>query len=217
MPRSAEANRVVRDRQRANLVDAARRLIGRGGSLTMEELAREAGVSQGLAYRYFRSKEDLFRAMVGETLRAAPPLTWGVDRLPGGPRDKLERIVTEILERRRQNPEFYRFFFRALSERKFRGRPGAAMRERFAEFETRIRGLIVAAQKAGEIPPDDPDELVLALIGCLQGIWRSMGEGAADQSTPVIPRAALVLRLLGPRDPAARVGVADRGPSGAGS
>jgi AcrR family transcriptional regulator len=199
MPRTAAANRALRDRQRENLFAAARRLIARGGRLTMEELAREAGVSQGLAYRYFRSKEALFRAMIEETLRSTSSLNSRVRELPGGPRDKLEQIVTHVLDRRRQNPEFYRFFFRALSEGKFRGPAGAAIRQRFDDFRKEIRQLIVAAQKAGEIPSDDPDELALALIGCLQGIWRGMRRDASSEAPPLIPRAEIVLRLLGPR------------------
>jgi AcrR family transcriptional regulator len=199
MPRTAAANRALRDRQRENLFAAARRLIARGGPLTMEELAREAGVSQGLAYRYFRSKEALFRAMIEETLRSTSSLNSRVRDLPGGPREKLEQIVTHVLARRRQNPEFYRFFFRALSEGRFRGPAGAAMRQRFGDFQKEVRQLIVAAQKAGEIPSDDPEELAIALIGCLQGIWRGMQRESASEAPPLIPRAEIVLRLLGPR------------------
>lgn len=199
MPRTAEANRTVRENQRANLLAAARRLIARGGSLTMEELSREGGVSQGLAYRYFRSKEALFQAVMEESLRSSTPLMSRMGQLPGGPREQLETIMTSVLDRRRQNPEFYRFFFRALSEGKIRGRAASVMRERFGDFQKGIRDLIVAGQRAGEIPPDDPDELVLALIGCLEGIWRGMSQDPASRTPPVIPRAEIVMRLLGPR------------------
>jgi AcrR family transcriptional regulator len=204
MPRTFEANRAIRESQRANLLAAARRLIARGGSLTMEELAREAGVSQGLAYRYFRSKEALFQAMIDDSLRAATPWMSRVGQLPGGPREKLETIISSLLDRRRQNPEFYRFFFRALSEGKIRGRAGSAMRQRFGDFQAAIRNLILAGQRAGEIPPDDPDELELALIGCIQGIWRGMSQDSGSVAPPVIPRAEIVMRILGPgRAPAA--------------
>jgi AcrR family transcriptional regulator len=199
MPRSAEANRLVRERQRANLLDAARRLIASGGPVTMESLAKEAGVSQGLAYRYFRSKEALFRAMMEASLRSSGTMMSRLNELPGSPRDQLEQLVTKVLERRRQNPEFYQFFFRAMSERRFRSRPGNAMHQRFRDFESGMRRLVVAAQRGGEMPPDDPDELVLTVIGCLQGIWRGMSRDREDGTVPPIPRAEIVLRLLGPR------------------
>ena len=213
MPRSAEANRTVREAQRANLLAAARRLIAGGESLTMDHLAREAGVSQGLAYRYFRSQEVLFRAVMEEALRTSGPLVSRIDDLPGSAREQLETMLTRILERRRQNPEFYRFFIRALSERRFRGRSGDTMRRRFEQFQSRLRGLIVAAQRSGELPPDDPDELALVIVGCLQSIWRGMGRDSDRDAAPVVPRAEIVLRLLGPRPTGAPARAAVRAPA----
>jgi AcrR family transcriptional regulator len=197
MPRTAAASRSLRDRQRANLLEAARRLIARGGPTTMEALAAEAGVSQGLAYRYFRSKEALLIAMIEASMRSASPWNAPLRPPPGTPREQLERIVTHVLERRREHPELYRFFFRALAAGELQGRARALLRRRSAEFEQRIRSLVVAAQRAGEIPPDDPDELVLALIGCLQGIWRGMSRESVRGAPPPLPRAEIVLRLLG--------------------
>jgi len=52
--------------RRKALVDAALRVIGDHGSLTvtMSEIARQAGVSPALAHHYFGSKEGLFREAV---------------------------------------------------------------------------------------------------------------------------------------------------------
>ena len=66
MPRSAvaEAAPVARDRI---LAAAQRRFAAFGYRRTgMAEIAREAGVAAGTIYRYFDSKEDVFRAVVSE-------------------------------------------------------------------------------------------------------------------------------------------------------
>ncbi|MGI0071631.1 MAG: TetR/AcrR family transcriptional regulator [Thermoplasmata archaeon] len=199
MPRSLRASREAKERQRANLLGAARRLFLAGDSpLTMEALAKEAGVSQGLAYRYFPSKVALFRTLLEEAVRSSPLLADRIDLRPGGPRERLTWLVERLLERRRQNPEFYRFVIRVTSERRLPGALRRAMLARAAEIQRRIRGLVVAAQRAGELGPDDPDEIVTALLGCLEGVWRRSTRDDAGSSPAHLPRAEIVLRLLGP-------------------
>ena len=53
-------------RTRSRLLASARRVLARNGyvDLKMIDVADEAGVSLGALYRYFRNKEDLFRALV---------------------------------------------------------------------------------------------------------------------------------------------------------
>src|SRR5579875_599071 len=66
-----EAVRAARARWRTGqLVEVATRLLQRTGFevMSMQELAREAGVSVGLIYRYFRSKEDVLAAIVMDVL-----------------------------------------------------------------------------------------------------------------------------------------------------
>jgi AcrR family transcriptional regulator len=54
MPRSAEVVAKLREAQRDRILEAAINVFGRGGmSATMDDVAAGAGVSRGLAYRYF--------------------------------------------------------------------------------------------------------------------------------------------------------------------
>ncbi|HEU4700315.1 MAG TPA: TetR/AcrR family transcriptional regulator [Gemmatimonadales bacterium] len=67
-PRPPETPRWQRrpEERPEEILDAALGVFGRCGfaPARLEEVAREAGVSKGTLYRYFASKEDLFRAMV---------------------------------------------------------------------------------------------------------------------------------------------------------
>ena len=52
---------------RARILDSARQLLTEGdGRIEMSWVAKAAGVSQGLAYHYFESKEGLLTAVVDE-------------------------------------------------------------------------------------------------------------------------------------------------------
>lgn len=59
-------NRLEGDARRSQIVDVARRLFAQRGyrSTTTRDLARAAGISDALLYRYFESKEELLRAVV---------------------------------------------------------------------------------------------------------------------------------------------------------
>ncbi len=75
---TSSQNRVRRPQDRSReVVQAALQLfVERGFTATkLEDVARAAGVSKGLPYLYFRSKEDLFKAVIAEAI--LEPLTLG--------------------------------------------------------------------------------------------------------------------------------------------
>ena len=75
---NSSQNRVRRPQDRSReVVQAALKLfVERGFAATkLEDVARAAGVSKGLPYLYFRSKEDLFKAVIAEAI--LEPLAMG--------------------------------------------------------------------------------------------------------------------------------------------
>ena len=76
MPRSEAENQRLREQQKTNILDAAMRVFARSGpTASMAEIAEAAGVSQGLAYRYFASKDEIYQALVEQALRPRVPGT----------------------------------------------------------------------------------------------------------------------------------------------
>lgn len=67
MPKVTESHRRA---QEERFVDAARRCFTRLGveGTSMEQIRTEAGVSAGLMYRYFASKDDMIRAAIAGSL-----------------------------------------------------------------------------------------------------------------------------------------------------
>ncbi len=67
MPKVTEDHRKA---QEERFVDAARRCFTRLGveGTSMEDIRTEAGVSAGLMYRYFGSKDEMIRAAIGGSL-----------------------------------------------------------------------------------------------------------------------------------------------------
>ncbi|HTW77665.1 MAG TPA: TetR/AcrR family transcriptional regulator [Thermoplasmata archaeon] len=214
MPRTPEANRATRERQRANLLGAAVRLLVSGSApLTMAALASEAGVSQGLAYRYFPSKDALFRSVAGRIAQApGSDLPSRIRAIPGGPLVRIAAVVEGVLSAHEQNPEFFAFLLGSASRAKLPLSVRRRLRERQRAFRAAVREQIVQAQRAGEISADDPDALTAALLGSVAGVARFIAREAAEGRSARYPPAAILLRLLGPPARSTPVGGGRDGP-----
>jgi TetR/AcrR family transcriptional regulator, transcriptional repressor of bet genes len=81
--------------RRKALVDAALRVIGDQGSLsiTMSDIAREAGVSPALAHHYFGSKEHLLLATVRSLLSQLRGDTVAALKSADAPRERLSALI----------------------------------------------------------------------------------------------------------------------------
>ncbi|MBB2893535.1 TetR/AcrR family transcriptional regulator [Flexivirga oryzae] len=95
-PQQAARRALVEHRSR-QLLDAAATLMEREGSeaVSMQALATEAGVSVGLIYRYFGSKEDVLYAVIVDVLDAlATALPAALEDAPQDPVRRLAATFT---------------------------------------------------------------------------------------------------------------------------
>jgi len=72
-PRTSKQNSRIRDERREQILHAALKVFARCGfaAARMTDIAAEAGISTGLAYHYFASKEDLFHELVALALNTS--------------------------------------------------------------------------------------------------------------------------------------------------
>jgi AcrR family transcriptional regulator len=158
----------------------------------MEEVARRAGVSKGAVYRYFETKEELFRAMVGSAI--LPNIQAVTGLLAQAPSfEDAVRLATPALARR------------ILSNRQMTGVMRLIIAESRAHPELAelwhgsvvepslglITGLIERAQARGEVRAGDPRLFAMGVMGpmFLSIIWRETFEPIGAQPVDL---AALV-------------------------
>jgi len=163
----------------------------------MADVAREAGVSPGLAYHYFPSKDAIFLALVRQLVRPADEILAIVQRMPGTPRDRLKQIVTAMLERRRKDPEFYRFFYQAITSDSLPADLREQLKEQGLSIREIMRALIAEGQTTGKIASGDPDKLASALLACVDGLSR-VTQLSPEEVEKQMPDAGIILRMLGP-------------------
>lgn len=199
MPRTASVNKQIRKVTTDKILEAAERVFARKGMAgKMSDVASAAGISQGLAYHYFPSKEAIFLALVRQLDQPAGELRATVQKIPGTPLVRLAHIVSAMIERRKKFPEFYQFMSRALDEESL----PKELRERLDNVSMLmreiIRELIVQGQSTGEIALDDPDKLTRALLACIDGLSRMTGKGSPDGNGSETPDANIIIRMLRP-------------------
>jgi AcrR family transcriptional regulator len=197
LPRTDAANQDRRDAQHAKILASATSVFARNGlAATMADVAAAAGISQGLAYRYFASKDELVRAIVAEAMRAAPGADPQLD-LDATPGQRLDVLVSRIVEARRAHPEFFQLINHVASDPETPADLLVQMMDRGRTFARMLRQMIVEAQATGEAAGDDPDELVTAVIACLDGLAR-LSRNHPEQSRAAFPGPQIILRLLKP-------------------
>lgn len=200
MPRTNAANQRIREAQRAKILESARSVFARRGmEATITDIATEAQISVGLAYRYFADKEAIFSELVKQTIPADASGFQGLLEMPGTPGERLARLISGIVAARgRSEPlEAHQLLQHALQAgampddvREFLGR-------RYQMLLATMRQLIVEGQASGEVAPGDPDQLVAIVSACLDGLTR-WALRDPEQFRTYVPDAEIILRLLRP-------------------
>jgi len=112
MPRTEEQFKKMRDKTRAAIIDAALKLFANKGyhGTSIAEIAKEAGISKGLAYNYFNSKQDLVEAVIELLENFVAGLFSEAEKL-SDPYEKLALFVEVTLDNIKENKEFWSLYF----------------------------------------------------------------------------------------------------------
>jgi AcrR family transcriptional regulator len=199
MPRTPQANQQIREDTSEKILQAASRVFARKGmAAKMDEVAAEAGVSKGLAYHYFQSKEAIFIALVKHMIPPLDELRAKLEKMPGPPRDRLTRIVSTMVERRRKEPEFYLLLNQAVANNGLPPDVIEGLNSQGLLMHDIIRRLIIEGQARGEFVKDNPNKLTRAILACLDGLSR-MAPLPPEKTEDETPDASIILRMLSPK------------------
>ncbi len=143
----------------------------------LDDIAARAGISKGALYLYFETKQDLFRAVVRETI--AP---------------NLEAVAGFVGQSQMPFDDLIRLVFARIAEVMTEGRLGAVAKMVIGESRNfpelakvwhedvvsvmlgAVGGAVAAAQARGEVRPGDPQLYVFSLAGplLLGVLWREV-------------------------------------------
>ena len=199
MPRTEAAFQQVRDASRRKILDGALRVFASKGShATMADVATEAGVSQGLAYRYFSSKEAILSELVHEITGSEGEKEERFKKLPGTAGERLGLALTYMLGSLREKPEFPQFVNKVLRDENVPVELREAVAKNGAVIKKSLRKLIVEAQADGDVAADDPDQLLFAVLATFDGLVSRTSDPIRIEERKHFPDAKVILRMLRP-------------------
>lgn len=197
VPRSAEANQRIREAQRAKILDAARTVFARKGrAATMADIAAEAQVSQGLAYRYFASKDAIFREIIEQAMRSGA-MGQRILEAPGTPGQRLTLLLSRILSTQRERPGIYQVLLQSVDDAATPDDFRTLVNGMLQRLRDTMKQLIVEGQATGEVAAGDPDQLATVVNAYLIGLAR-MAAHNPERFSQQIPDAEIILRIFKP-------------------
>ncbi len=101
---------VVSEFRRAEIVDSARSIFARKGFVrgVMDEIAQEAGIAKGTLYLYFRSKKEIYRAVLDRDMESLKRGTLQRIDAARNLKDKIRAFTLARLENAEAKKEFFR-------------------------------------------------------------------------------------------------------------
>ncbi|MDC1106429.1 TetR/AcrR family transcriptional regulator [Prolixibacteraceae bacterium] len=94
MPRTEEQNKTIRVERKQQIMGAAMRLFSEKNpaEVSIATIAKEAGVSKGLMYSYFKSKDELELSIMNSTIDEIMEIFLVSNKVIEGPDDFTNRI-----------------------------------------------------------------------------------------------------------------------------
>lgn len=158
--------------RRAQLLNVARRVFGKSGfhSVSMEEVANEAGVTKPILYDHFPSKKELYLALLDADLSVLHEKVRQALNSPIGNRERIRASFEAYFDFVQEEADGFRLLMQETvgAEREFRDRV-EQVRERIL---SEVADLIVRESK-GKLQREHAETVALALIG--------MGETVAQR------------------------------------
>lgn len=193
-PLNEEQLHQIRDERKEQIMRAAIKVFSKRGifGTKMSMIAGEAGVSHGLLYHYFKSKDELFITLVQWSMDEARHALSDIYDVPGTPLEKIT-LLTSIILQEDDNSHFMLIQQARTSD----GVPEEAKRiiESYSihAFVDQLMPLFEAGQQAGEIAAGDLRELAACYLSVLSGLMTLKSQ---EDPSYAPPRAELLLRML---------------------
>lgn len=182
------------------LLETAVRVVEKDGiaALSLQALARRAGVSSGAPYHHFESREQLLFAIAEQGFeRLTAEMRRSAEAVPDDARSQLEALGRAYI----RFALAHRGHFRVMFRPELLQHVSDEQREAFGESFAMLQRAIDRCQKEGVAPPGDPMRLVLVAWSAVHGasaLWidGTLGEHVQDEDAFVATVAGTVVELL---------------------
>lgn len=112
MPRSRKQNEEIKKVMINKIREAGLKLFSQKGlvATSIIDIAEKAGISVGLLYHYYRSKEDLYSELIGIAINESTEAVKIINSMETTPMEKINIFTERILNETSNHDRTFRFF-----------------------------------------------------------------------------------------------------------
>jgi AcrR family transcriptional regulator len=172
-PRGKKLNEKMRSDAMARINKAALEVFAEYGyhGATMEQIMRVSGLSKGLVYHYFPSKEKIFIHLVDTALEISRNTWEDAFASPGTAWEKIEKLSENVVKIAFTDESSLYSLIMVQAVTQGKAIPG--LMEHIMQglsYSYGLLPLIIEAQKSGEAAKGNPQMLMMTYIGLIQGL-----------------------------------------------
>ena len=134
---------------------------------TMDQIAQNSGFGKATLYYYFKSKEDVFSAILEDGWENIWESLEPIIADEGSRRNSFIKLLMKIAEIAQERPGLFEFLFNAPKTIKLDNQPWKEYQHRLYGV---IQGLLEDGVKEGEFPKINPELMFKALGGLFMGL-----------------------------------------------
>jgi AcrR family transcriptional regulator len=174
-PRPPAQNQRIRDERTAQILRAAAHVFARNGlaATKITDIGDAAGISHGLVYHYFDSKEEIFRLLITRALQGTAHLLQAARTRPGTVTERLDWLIRELLGSAGEGEDQALLILHALISETVPEDVRWMVTHEPPKLLAELSALFREGQETGEILDGDPDQLAYFFLSGIQGIVSS--------------------------------------------
>lgn len=203
MPRNKIVSEQMRAQTQEKILTNARKLFAERGyyNCKISDIAREAGMSQGILYWYFASKEELLKSVLADGFETLGQMTEAAASRAGTAQEKLNSLLDDYIIFGREKGEFTAIFMSLMSHG---GTPlvqqlGFDTLQIGMRYHQALASILAQGQAEGiVIPGIEPNILGMFFFALFNGLMITYGKSWLEVPDQLVRQA--VLRLLGSRN-----------------
>lgn len=160
-----------RDERREQIKKAALKVFARRGLIgtKMSMIAKEAGISQGLSYRYYSSKDELFIALVKDAMEETAKAFATLGLMNGSPTEKIREFTIRMLDASNRHS------FMLIQQVQISDEVPYKAKEIVQQYQTtsfieQLFPIFKEGQEKGEFSKGDPAELLMLYFSVISGL-----------------------------------------------
>jgi len=194
VPSKKEKQHQIHNERREQILGASVKVFSRRGVIgtKMSMIAEEAGISHGLLYHYFKSKDELFITLVERAMEQSRSTMMYVYQLPGSPIKKLKTLTEVILQE--GDSAYFMLIHQARTSDGVPERANELIKQYpIKTYVDQLLPLFEEGQQVGEIVAGDPRKLISCYLSIISGL---MLLGAQENGDFYKPDVDILLRII---------------------